>query len=266
MKSDNYVVVHGWMCNELNLKGNDLLIFALIYSYSRDDQSLCYSSLDTIADAFNISKPTVIKSIQNLLDKQYITKYINNDITKPNAYKYNADVVKKLYSSSKETLPPRSKETLPNKYISNKHNNTISKDIVEDFSFGTNKPKTKKPSMYDKCVSLIDEFTDDYILRNMLTESLKRFLENSREANKPFYTNHFKGKLNDLKKLSDDNYEQRKIVQQTLDKGWNGFYAVQKEEKRKKTGNFAKDVEHLSSLAERASEADKRGDNVGKKY
>lgn len=161
---------------------------------------------------------------------------------------------------------PSVKNYTSNNQLNKDNNKSISKDIDNtNFSFGTNKSKTKKLSMYDKCVSLIDEFTDDYILRNMLTESLKRFLENSREADKPFYTNHFKGKLNDLKKLSEDNYEQRKIVQQTLDKGWNGFYAVQKEQKRK-TGNFAKDVEHLNSLAERASEADKRGDNVGKKY
>ena len=33
ISSDNYVVVQGWMCNELDLKGNDLLVFALIYGF-----------------------------------------------------------------------------------------------------------------------------------------------------------------------------------------------------------------------------------------
>lgn len=134
----------------------------------------------------------------------------------------------------------------------NTNNKTISKDIVENFSFGT-----KKESMYSKCVSLIDDFTDDSILRDLLIASLKLFLENSRESDKPFYTNHFKGKLNDLKKLSEDNYEQRKIVQQTLDKGWNGFYAVKTDAIKKKTAST--DLGYTSNRA-------KRGDNSGEKF
>ena len=139
----------------------------------------------------------------------------------------------------------------------NTNNKTISKDIVENFSFGTKKEKPKKESMYSKCVSLIADFTDDSILRELLVSSLNLFLENSRESDKPFYTNHFKGKLNDLKKLSDDNYEQRKIVQQTLDKGWNGFYAIKTDTIRKKTAST--DLGYTSNRA-------KRGDNSGEKF
>ena len=127
---------------------------------------------------------------------------------------------------------PSVKNYTPNNLlnIDNKLNKTISKDIVEK------SPKTKKLSLWDKCVSAIDDFTEDNILRELLVTSLKMFMENSREANTPFYTNHFKGKLNNLKKLSEDNYQQRKIVQQTLDNGWNNFYEL-KENKRKQTTN-----------------------------
>ena len=127
---------------------------------------------------------------------------------------------------------PSVKNYTPNSLlnIDNKLNKTISKDIVEK------SPKTKNLSLWDKCVSAIDDFTEDNILRELLVASLKMFMENSREANTPFYTNHFKGKLNNLKKLSEDNYQQRKIVQQTLDNGWNNFYEL-KENKRKQTTN-----------------------------
>ena len=40
MKSDNYIVIQGWMVNELNLKGNDLLVFALIYGFTRDGRTV----------------------------------------------------------------------------------------------------------------------------------------------------------------------------------------------------------------------------------
>lgn len=105
--------------------------------------------------------------------------------------------------------------------------NSNSTTSHNNFEFGKKKEtKRKKPNMYDNCIGLINEFTDDEILRSMLVESLQLFLNNSCESNRPLYTNNFKGKLNQLKALSTDNYEQRKIVSQTLKNGWNGFYAV----------------------------------------
>lgn len=149
MNSDNYVIIHGWMCNELNLKGNDLLVYAYIFSYSRDGQNKCYSNLDTIAKTFNISKPTVIKSIKNLVDSGYIIKHIHKDITKTNSYEHNVDVVKNLYSHSKESLPQRSKESLLNNNI------LISKDISNNKNDIDNKEiEWFLKNYHDICVSL----------------------------------------------------------------------------------------------------------------
>jgi hypothetical protein len=107
---------------------------------------------------------------------------------------------------------------------------------------------------------MINEFTDDTILQELLVASLRLFLENSKESSTPFYSNTFKGKLNNLRKLSDDDYDLRSIVQQTLDNGWNNFYEVKRNNKSKnKTGNFARDVEHLTGGLNR--KADKRGDS-----
>ena len=122
-----------------------------------------------------------------------------------------------------------------NTNIRSKNKETISKDIVEDFEFGSKKSKTKKPTLYDKCVSEINIFTTDVILGKKLIEALNMFLENSREAGKTLYTNQFKGKLNKLKELSSDTIEQRKIVQQTLDNGWNNFYELKTNKKSNNT-------------------------------
>ena len=261
LNSNNYVVIQGWMCNELGLKGNELLIFALIYGFSQDGDTRFYGSRSYMANTFNISLPTVDKAIDNLEEKNLIEVTLVDDARtgRHNEYRVNQKqinylmgVVKKLYVGSKETLHNNTSNNINN-------NKSISKDIDTDFEFGTKKSQSKKPTLYDKCVSLINEFTDDSILRDLLIASLKLFLENSRESGAHFYTNHFKGKLNDLKKLSEDNYEQRKIVQLTLDKGWNGFYSVKTDSVKKKTGNFAEDVEHLTGgLNQRAR---KRGVN-----
>lgn len=115
MKSDNYVVIQGWMCNELNLKGNELLVYALIYGISQDGKSKFSAGRNYIADTFNISLPTVDKALQNLIDQNLIIKEPCRNQSETD--KYYANI------SSKETLVPQnisSKETLPNnKYISN---------------------------------------------------------------------------------------------------------------------------------------------------
>ena len=147
---------------------------------------------------------------------------------------------------------PSVKNYTPNNKLinDNKLNKTIlSKDnIVENFQFGTKQNKPKKSTLWDKCLDAIIEFTDDGILRDLLVASLRLFLENNKELDKPFYTNTFKGKLNNLSKLSDDNYEQRKIVQQTLDNGWNNFYQLKENKSIKKAST---DIGYTSNRAKK---------------
>jgi len=39
MNNKDYIVIQGWMINELKLSGNDLLTYSLIYGFSKDGQS-----------------------------------------------------------------------------------------------------------------------------------------------------------------------------------------------------------------------------------
>lgn len=132
MKSDNFIVIQGWMVNELNLKGNDLLVFALIYGFTRDGKTKFASGRNYIAESFNISLPTVDKALQNLIALNYIIKIPCEN--QADTDKYYANI------SRKETLVPEnisSKETLPNKYIKRDTNiqqtlfNNKDKEVLE---------------------------------------------------------------------------------------------------------------------------------------
>lgn len=240
MRSDNYIVIQGWMCNELGLKGNELLIFALIYGFSQDGVSKFNGGRKYISETFGITLPTVDKALQSLVAKNFIEKQSANDYKHTDSY-FVTDwvldgVVKKLYEGSKEILRGGSKETLlnniDNRNIDKKNTISINTNSIansQNFTFGTKQEKPKKDNLYSKCVALVTEFTDDEILRSYLTEFLKRCLANSKESGVPFYTNTFRGKLNKLKTLSEDNYVQRDIVMQTLNNGWNGFYELKKD-------------------------------------
>ena len=129
IKDENYYQISGWMLNQLQLKGVALNIFAIIYGFTQDGETEFKGSLQYMCDFVGVSKPTIIKAINELVDKNLITKTqstINGVIT--NGYKVNLQVVKNFDWGSKETLQGGSKETLHN----NKKDN---KFIIKEFGF-----------------------------------------------------------------------------------------------------------------------------------
>lgn len=74
MKDSNYIVIQGWMVNQLKLKGNDLMLFAVIYGFSQDEESEFTGSLNYLCVALNCSRNTAKKSLKNLTDKKFIKK------------------------------------------------------------------------------------------------------------------------------------------------------------------------------------------------
>lgn len=61
------------LAKDNKLKPIDLLILANIYSFTKQKKD-CTISLKNFADKFNVSYPTVIKSVQKLEDKKLIEK------------------------------------------------------------------------------------------------------------------------------------------------------------------------------------------------
>jgi len=125
---DNYLVIQGWMVSELNLSGNDLLTYALIYGFSQDGETEFTGSINYLCKWLNCSRPTSIKSLKFLNEKNLIIKSVNtiNGVSF-NRYKISLGVVKNLNRGSKETLLGGSKETLPNNTTINNTNNNIEK-------------------------------------------------------------------------------------------------------------------------------------------
>lgn len=74
INADSYIVVQGWMITELNLKGNELLVFAIIHGFSQDNAGEFTGSLQYLADWTNSSKRWCIKSLQALVDRGLLIK------------------------------------------------------------------------------------------------------------------------------------------------------------------------------------------------
>lgn len=79
VKDNNFIAIQGWMRTRLNLKGNELLIYALIYGFSQDGQSRFTGSRKYIADWCGCSLDTVDRSLNSLVSKGLLTKYPHTD-------------------------------------------------------------------------------------------------------------------------------------------------------------------------------------------
>lgn len=81
VKENTYITIQAFMVNELQLKGNELLIYAIIYGFSQDGEGEFTGSLQYLADWTQSTKQGVMKALQSLCEKQLILKnveYKNN--------------------------------------------------------------------------------------------------------------------------------------------------------------------------------------------
>ena len=77
VKDKTYVVIQSFMVNELDLKGNELIIYAIIYGFSQAENQTFSGSLQYLADWTNCTKQGVIKILKSLVDKGFIVKKEN---------------------------------------------------------------------------------------------------------------------------------------------------------------------------------------------
>lgn len=74
VNNEGYINIQGWMVSDLGLKGNELLIYAIIYGFSQDKESKFKGSLQYLADWTNSTKQGVQKVLKSLLEKQLLLK------------------------------------------------------------------------------------------------------------------------------------------------------------------------------------------------
>lgn len=74
VKNENFMVIHGWMINELDLKGNELLIYAIIYGFSQAENQFFTGTAQYLADWTNSTRRGVMKNLSSLVEKGLLQK------------------------------------------------------------------------------------------------------------------------------------------------------------------------------------------------
>lgn len=73
-RNENYITLMGWMVNDLHLKGNELIVYAAIYGFSQDGVGEFAGSLSYLSDWLNITRQTVINTLNSLVQKGFLIK------------------------------------------------------------------------------------------------------------------------------------------------------------------------------------------------
>lgn len=207
-----------WLCKDLSAL--DRVIYAEIDSL--DNENHCTASNEYFAEFCGVGEATVTRSIQKLIDKGYIEKV---------SFDGRHRVLKVIKQTNQNDYPPSSKRLANNidnnlnikKNISNNKLLDITGDDIIDNN--TTKKPTKKKSRYDQFEDIIVQYTNNIVLQERLREYLRLRLDIAKDECKQFYVNMWKGLLNDLDRLASNTDTAIEIVEQSIRKGWKGFYA-----------------------------------------
>lgn len=246
IKKTNYVVITGDMITELGLKGNELLVYALINGFCQDEESQFYGSLAYLMEFTSLSKQGVINTLNSLVKNGLIEKTQSEvNGVKFNSYRAIGGMSNNLTTGKnnddakkeKESFSPHTPYYKEKEIEISKEGESISKDIpkkeenLSPKSLQTPLGEKEKSSAKKKEKPLPFE---DEELRKMW-EELVKYPDWQRKTDHAIDL-----RLKKLARLAkgDVNYA-RAIMRQTLEKDWQDFYDV-KEYKPIKTANIPK--------------------------
>ena len=228
IKDGNFITIQAFMVKDLQLKGNELLIYACIYGFSQTDGQRFTGSLQYLAEWTNSSKQTVITCLKSLVEKQFITKTekIINGV-KIVEYQSNNlnEVVKKFDSGSQKTLIPQSKNL--NGGIQNSLPNNINNNISNNIDNKINN---------NKAASGIDTVLAQWVNNNIPECSRDNILDLLREwvnvRKKKRAANTVKAIELNLEKLiacaTSSNMTVTDYLKEVICRGWAAFYEIGK--------------------------------------
>lgn len=273
MQAEQFITIQGWMRTQLNLKGNDLLVYAIIYGFSQDGETRFTGSLQYLADWCGATKQGVQKNLKNLIDKGYIEKFevekngvrfceysciVCNSVVHPMQHSCTNNIEDKKEVNS--DIISINGNNMGEQDKSDFEQHSYSPAEMRESFLGSNKSarkvKTSKKSLYSKCEDEILLYTKNLELQDVLIDYLQFRLS---VRDKPLYgVNQWKGLLNTLSTLAKDDKTKIKIVLQSTAKGWLSFYPFKKYDSLNPSGDVFSEGDGVSCESADDTEEDRR--------
>ena len=215
IKDGNFISIQGWMVNRLNLKGNELLVYAIIYGFSQDGESRYTGSRRYLADWCGCSVKTVGNALASLVAKGLISKH-DKTVNGVHLCDYSITTVGKNFPGGREKITPGVGENFPGGRGKITHHNiedNIDVDTIED-------KKERKRHSFD---AIIDDYTNSPTTKELLGE----WLQNRKAKRAAMTDNAIKRNIDKLdqyaqgSRMSVDDY-----LAEVVRRGWTAFYPI----------------------------------------
>ena len=215
IKDGNFISIQGWMVNRLNLKGNELLVYAIIYGFSQDGESRYTGSRRYLADWCGCSVKTVGNALASLVAKGLISKH-DKTVNGVHLCDYSITTVGKNFPGGREKITPGVGKNFPGGRGKITHHNiedNIDVDTIED-------KKERKRNSFD---AIIDDYTSNATTKELLGE----WLQNRKAKRAAMTDNAIKRNIDKLdqyaqgSRMSVDDY-----LAEVVRRGWTAFYPI----------------------------------------
>lgn len=123
IKDNNFINIHGWMINKLQLSGNQLLIFACIYGFSQDGKSWFEGTRAYLAEWCGIGCKYITMNLKQLCDMGLLIKEerIVNHL-KSCRYKVNFETLDQMFYQEEEKADDEERDIEDDSYMEDVEN------------------------------------------------------------------------------------------------------------------------------------------------
>ena len=215
IKDENFTTIQGWMLNRLNLKGNELIIYAIIYGFSQDGESRFTGSRRYLADWCGCSVKTVGNALASLVTKGLITKH-DKTVNGVHLCDYSITPVGKNFPGGREKITRGVGKNFPGGREKITHHNiedTLDVDTLED-------KKERKRHSFD---AIINAYTDNPSTRELLGE----WLQNRKAKRAAMTDNAIKRNIAKLDQYAgESSMSVNDYLAEVVRRGWTAFYPI----------------------------------------
>lgn len=225
MKDINYITIQGWMRTKLNLKGNELITYALIYGFTQDEDSWFSGSSSYVANWLGIEKRNALEVLKKLTEKGLIikqekivngTKLVDYRTAKTTNTPGDASI-----TPGDETSPPPGDETSP-------HNNNKDNTRVHSVHSSTS-PDGEVDSFTTLTQGGFAAVLDSFSVSGKKREAVLEFIKMRKLIKKPMTPHALELALKNLDKLASDEGRQIAILEQSIANSWQGLFPLRNE-------------------------------------
>lgn len=145
LKDGQYISIQAFMVRDLHLKGNELVVYGLIYGFTQAESQKYSGSLQYIEEWVSSTKQGVLKTLKSLIDKGLIAKrenYINGvkfceyyateftpgKLSTTGCQLWDTDESAEFTEGGKQSLP----NNIDRNYSNNKEKNSFGKPTLEE--------------------------------------------------------------------------------------------------------------------------------------